>query len=172
MAGGCTVARVSDNPLRRPIGWWLKHLDGLLDLGFEATLGAQDVSRRQWQILNGLIEGTPPAELLASLTVFEESGGVHEALASLVERGWLHSGHRIDRNIGAASAETSDVPPAETSEVPHVELTDEGRRQHARIAEEVRAMRTSVTEGLSADDYRAVVTGLARMAENLERRLA
>jgi len=171
---------VSDDPLRRPIGWWLKHLDGLLDLGFGATLGVQDVSRRQWQILNGLSEGTPPSELLASLTVFEESGGVHEALASLVERGWLHSGHRMDRNIGTAPADASDAPPidatgtsrGETSETPLVELTNEGRRQHARIAEEIRAMRTSVTEGLSADDYRAVVTGLARMAENLERRLA
>ncbi len=170
---------MTDDPLRRPIGWWLKHVDGLLDLVFEAALGAQDVTRRQWQILNGLSEGTPPAELLASLTVFEESGGVHEALASLVERGWLHSGHRMNRDIGTAPAAASDEPPVgatgtrvETSETPHVELTDEGRRQHARIAEGIRAMRTSVTEGLSADDYRAVVTGLARMAENLERRLA
>ncbi len=171
---------MSDDPLRRPIGWWLKHLDGLLDLGFEATLGVQDVSRRQWQILNGLSEGTPPSELLASLTVFEESGGVHEALASLVERGWLCSGPATHVSISAAPANTGDASPVEatgrsrveTTEMTHVELTVEGRQQHAFIGAEVRAMRTSVTEGLSADDYRAVVTGLARMAENLERRLA
>lgn len=171
---------MSDDPLRRPIGWWLKRVDGLLDLGFEATLGARDVSRRQWQILNGLIEGTPPAELLASLTVFEASGGVHEALASLVERGWLRSGSATDVSISAAPANTGDASPVEatgtsrveTTEMTQVELTVEGRQQHAFIGAEVRAMRTSVTEGLSADDYRAVITGLARMAENLERRLA
>lgn len=64
---------MSDDPLRQPIGWWLKHVDGPLDLGFETALGAADVSRRQWQILNGLAEGRPAKELLDSLTVFEDA---------------------------------------------------------------------------------------------------
>lgn len=51
-------------------------------------------------------------------------------------------------------------------------LTDQGREQHTRVATQIRAMRNSVTDGLSAEDYRAVVAGLARMAENLERMLA
>jgi DNA-binding MarR family transcriptional regulator len=146
---------VSDDPLRRPIGWWLKHVDALLDVAFEATLGAQQVSRRQWQILNGLAGETPAADLIASLTVFEDADGVRAALAGLIERGWLRT--------GASTSGASDAS---------VELSGEGREQHTRIAAEVRAMRTSVTDGLSAEDYRALVTGLARMAENLERRLA
>ncbi|MBA3339785.1 MAG: winged helix-turn-helix transcriptional regulator [Geodermatophilaceae bacterium] len=141
---------MDDDPLRRPIGWWLKHVDGLLDLGFEATLGAQGVSRRQWQILNGLAEGTPAEELLESLTVFgDEDGvddGVHDALAGLVLRGWLRTGPDGDA----------------------LEITDAGRTEQERISAEVLTLRKSVTEGMSADDYRAVVTGLARMAENLD----
>lgn len=146
---------MSDDPLRRPIGWWLKHVDGLLDLGFEATLGVQRVSRRQWQILNGLAEGTPAAELLQSLTVFEDAQGVQAGVTGLLERGWVRT--------GASNAGASDTA---------VELTDQGREQHTRVATQIRAMRNSVTDGLSAEDYRAVVAGLARMAENLERMLA
>ena len=138
-----------EDPLRRPIGWWLRHVDGLLDLGFEATLGAQNVTRREWQILNGLAQGTPAAELLDSLNVFEDDG-VHDALAGLVLRGWLRTG----ADNGA------------------VDIADAGRMQHERISAEVRTMRTSVTQGLSAEDYRALVTGLARIAQNLERLIA
>jgi len=163
---------VNDDPLRRPIGWWLKHVDGLLDLAFEATLGAQDVSRRQWQILNGLAEGTPVSEVLSSLTVFGDPDGVRAAVTGLVERGWL-------RDRTGSDPTTEEPPVRATPEAPvraipeaPVQLTDEGREQHSRIAAEVRAMRGSVTDGLSAADYQAVVTGLARMAENLERRLA
>lgn len=53
-----------------------------------------------------------------------------------------------------------------------VQLSDEGHEQHARISAEVRAMRTAVTDGLSEEGYRAVVTGRAQIAANLERRLA
>ena len=146
---------MSDDPLRRPIGWWLKQVDGLLDLGFEATLRAADVSRRQWQILNGLAEGMPAKELLDSLTVFEDATGVQAAAEALDERGWV--------DIGDANEVASDGA---------VQLSDEGREQHARISAEVRVMRTAVTDGLSEEDYSAVVSGLARMAANLERRLA
>lgn len=153
-----------DDPLSRPLGWWLKHVDGLLDLGFEATLGAQDVSRRQWQILNGLAEGTPAAELLDSLTVFGDDDGVHDALAGLVLRGWIRTGPDSDA-LPETETETETVAGSVT-------ITDAGRAQHQLLSEEVRAMRASVSDGLSPEDYQAVVSGLARMAENLERRLA
>ncbi|CAN5412704.1 MarR family winged helix-turn-helix transcriptional regulator [soil metagenome] len=146
---------MSDDPLRRPIGWWLKHVDGLLDRSFETILGAEDLSRRQWQILNGLAEGTPGKELLDSLTVFQDATGVQAALEPLDQRGWV--------TIGDADDVARDGA---------VQLSDEGREQHTRILAEIRAMRTAVTDGLSEQDYRAVVSGLARMAENLDRLLA
>jgi hypothetical protein len=33
---------------RRPIGYWLKHLDGLLEGAFDRTLAGQGVTRRHW----------------------------------------------------------------------------------------------------------------------------
>jgi hypothetical protein len=31
---------------RRPIGYWIKHLDGLIEAAFERTLAGQGVTRR------------------------------------------------------------------------------------------------------------------------------
>lgn len=36
---------------RRPIGYWLKHLDGLIEAAFSRTLAGQGVTRRHWQAL-------------------------------------------------------------------------------------------------------------------------
>ena len=40
----------------RPIGYWLKKLDRLIDEQFERQLSEAGLSRRQWQLLN-LLEG-------------------------------------------------------------------------------------------------------------------
>ena len=52
----------------RPIGFWLKLVDRLIDEQFDRTLGAHDVSRRQWQLLN-ILAARPaaPAELDAAI---------------------------------------------------------------------------------------------------------
>ena len=42
----------------RPIGYWLKKLDRLIDEQFEQQLGEAGLSRRQWQVIN-LLEGDP-----------------------------------------------------------------------------------------------------------------
>ncbi len=36
-------------PERRPIGYWLKHLDGLIERAFEGALGTAGLTRRHWQ---------------------------------------------------------------------------------------------------------------------------
>ncbi len=38
----------------RPIGFWLKLVDRLIDEQFAATLEEHGVTRRQWQLLNVL----------------------------------------------------------------------------------------------------------------------
>jgi hypothetical protein len=45
---------------RRPIGYWLKRLDGLIEQHFERTLAGEGVTRRQWQALNPCTSGPPP----------------------------------------------------------------------------------------------------------------
>jgi hypothetical protein len=41
----------------RPIGYWLKKLDRLIDAQFGRQLGEAGLSRRQWQLLNLLEDG-------------------------------------------------------------------------------------------------------------------
>src|SRR5262249_60845065 len=51
---------------RRPIGYWLKHLDRLLEQTFERTLEAEHLTRRHWQVLNTLIAGPTANRSLAA----------------------------------------------------------------------------------------------------------
>jgi hypothetical protein len=82
------------NNAERPIGYWLKKLDGLIDAQFERQLGEAGVSRRQWQLLNLLQDGPRSApELQTELEPFlnETSDELDEALSGLVSRGWVDS---------------------------------------------------------------------------------
>ncbi len=46
---------------RRPIGYWLKRLDVLIEKTFERTLAEEGTTRREWQVLNTLAEGPSSA---------------------------------------------------------------------------------------------------------------
>jgi hypothetical protein len=39
---------------RRPIGYWLKHVDRLIEGAFDRTLADERLTRRHWQVLNTL----------------------------------------------------------------------------------------------------------------------
>ena len=68
----------------KPIGYWLKHLDGLIEAGFDRALG--DVSRRHWQVLNVLASGPQTlAGLKEALAPFSPGSALDE-LAAL---GWV-----------------------------------------------------------------------------------
>ncbi|RLK60242.1 hypothetical protein CLV68_0743 [Actinokineospora cianjurensis] len=79
----------------RPIGYWVKELDGRLERGFERELG--DVTRREWQVLNALPGDTGP---------FDGA----EALRSVRQRGWVEGdrltpdGERARAELGARVA--------------------------------------------------------------------
>ncbi|NUW38058.1 MarR family transcriptional regulator [Nonomuraea sp. SMC257] len=47
-------------------------------------------------------------------------------------------------------------------------LTEEGRRAHAALAEQVGRIRRRAAEGVSAEEYAATIDVLRRMAANLE----
>jgi hypothetical protein len=60
-------------PERRPIGYWLKHLDRLIDQAFERALDADGLTRRHWQVLNTLAAGpSTNAALTAALQPFAQ----------------------------------------------------------------------------------------------------
>ncbi|MEV6109394.1 MarR family transcriptional regulator [Streptomyces sp. NPDC051940] len=129
----------------KPIGYWLKHLHGLLERHFDATLGDLGMSRRQWQVLNTLGRGaaTRP-ELATALAPFWDGEGPDLAttLAELADRGLVTGG-------------------------PELALTPAGRGAHAEAAERVDATRATVLRGLTPEQYGETVRVLSVMAANV-----
>ena len=146
----------ADTP--RPIGFWLKLVDRMIDEQFAATLEEHGVTRRQWQLLNVLSTESATLEQLDA------------AVAPFL------SGRPI-----AAAPDFSDAPDAtaaehltelvESSWVQHssgsYELTERGSLAFHRLAEVVATQRTVMTADLSPDEYEATVSSLERMARNL-----
>ena len=132
----------------KPIGYWLKHLDRLIEASFDRVLAQEGLSRRHWQVLNMLREAPRPAtELERELAPFWEAGTVRleEVLDDLAGRGWL---------AGGAEGPCS--------------LSPAGLAAQASVAERVQANRRLVMEGLTEQEYTSTVDVLSRMAANLE----
>ncbi|WP_246842846.1 MarR family transcriptional regulator [Allokutzneria sp. NRRL B-24872] len=124
----------------QPIGYWLKHLDGLLEADLAAVLRDVGLDRRKWQVLNTLVSGPlTPAELTAAMAPFDEA----DAVTALLDLGW------VSRIEGAFA------------------LTGAGRLGHTETAARVRYARRRITNGISDEDYVATVAVLERMATNL-----
>jgi hypothetical protein len=138
----------------KPIGFWLKHLDGLIDRTFDHVLGRSGLQRRHWQVLNTVHDGgagAGRAEVAEALRPFWATHGgpsQREIVDDLMTRGWL-------RADGEAYA-----------------LTDQGRRAHADLLAEVAGIRARSLDGLTGDDYSAAVGTLRRMSANLERAMS
>jgi DNA-binding MarR family transcriptional regulator len=131
----------------RPIGYWLKKLDRLIDQQFESQLSTARLSRRQWQLLN-LLDNNPRSvpELQAELQPFiqDTAEDLSDALAGLVTRGWAESNDNI------------------------VNLTETGQAQFEIVKATVTGLRQALMTGISPEEYRATITVLTRMAANLE----
>jgi DNA-binding MarR family transcriptional regulator len=131
----------------RPIGYWLKKLDRLIEAQFERQLEESGLTRRQWQLLNLLEDGprsTP--ELQSELEPFlqDDPDDLSDALSGLVTRGWADSQENV------------------------VTLAGTGRAQFGLVKAKVAELRQALTAGISADEYQATIDVLARMAANLE----
>ncbi|TDD57545.1 MarR family transcriptional regulator [Kribbella antibiotica] len=122
----------------KPIGWWLKELDRLLESSFEQLLAADGLTRRQWQALNAAAGPKPIAAALAPFLV-----GNRETLTAvtdpLTERGWL----------------TGD------------ELTPSGHAALTELTAKVQEQRRLVAAGISDEEYAATIDVLRRMTRNL-----
>ena len=131
----------------RPIGYWLKTLDRLIDRQFELQLSTARLSRRQWQLLN-LLENNPRSvpELESELEPFLEGAAAElsDAVAGLVTRGWAESTDNI------------------------VNLTETGQEQFEIAKATAAELRQTLTRGISAEEYQTTVDVLAKMAANLE----
>jgi hypothetical protein len=123
----------------KPLGWWLRHVHDLLESSMAQALDAESLTRRHWQVLNTIALGArTPEEVDAAMAPF---GSVTSQVADLRDRGWV----------------------TETGE-----LTAEGREAHTRVEARVTAFRSTVTDGVSDEDYRTTIRTLERCAANLE----
>jgi DNA-binding MarR family transcriptional regulator len=76
----------------KPIGWWLKELDRLLESSFEQVLASDGLTRRQWQTLNAVTL----APFLAG-----DPGELSAAVDPLTARGWLQDERLTDAGQAA-----------------------------------------------------------------------
>jgi DNA-binding MarR family transcriptional regulator len=130
---------------QRPIGWWVKRLDALLEQAVDLAVAGEGLTRRHWQVLHSLSEGPGREDDLRSVLA-DFPGDIGTVVTGLVERKW------VQRSAG-------DV----------VALTADGRSAHDRVAAAVGQVRRHVADGLSAEEYEQTVRVLGRMAENVER---
>jgi DNA-binding MarR family transcriptional regulator len=131
----------------RPIGYWLKLVDRLIDEQFASTLEEHGVTRRQWQLLNVLSREPATVEQLdaavAPFLVSDDDESSLDHLTELIDSAWV------------------DATPT------GYELTDRGRSAFERLAEVVAAQRTIVADGVTPEQYEQTVAVLERMARNL-----
>src|SRR3712207_5935663 len=116
----------------RPIGFWLRLVDRLLEERFAHVLEEHGVTRGQWQLLNVVSRGGAPAdEVERAVEPFTSADGtpVSAQLAELIESGWVELSGTEYR------------------------LTKRGETAHHRLAEVIGELRTHSTEGISGDDY-------------------
>jgi hypothetical protein len=130
--------------MQKPIGYWLKTLDRLIDENFDRALAAEGVQRRHWQILN-IVKTSPAtnATIAAALDPFWTEGAItlDEVLADMTRRGWI-TGHE-PRQVTAGGEAALDAI-----------------RQGANLREKIMA-------GLTAEQYTQTVAVLEQMAANL-----
>lgn len=133
--------------MQRPIGFWVKLVDRLIDQGFDSLLQQQHLTRRHWQVLNMLAGGPRTVEEIdRQVAPFLDSRApsARPVLEELRERGWVVS-----------SADD------------RAELSAAGHQVHGDLNRSVQAQRQRVAAGISSEEYNATLDVLRRMAENL-----
>ena len=123
---------------RRPLGYWLRTVDGLITREFAAAFDGADIDRRDWMLLNAL---SGDVEMPSFSERFARKG---KRLRNLAERGWVE-----EQGDGTWS------------------LTDEGRAARERLGEIVDGIRSRVTDAVSPEDYATTMASLEAIALEL-----
>jgi len=123
---------------RRPLGFWLRTVDGLITREFSAAFDAEGVSRRDWMLLNAL---SGDVELPGFAERLARKG---KRLRGLAERGWVDE-----------SGDGTWV------------LTDEGRAAKERLGAIVDGIRARVSGAVTPEDYSTTMASLEAIAREL-----
>lgn len=133
----------------RPIGYWLKLVDRLIDENLDGVFQHSGLTRRHWQVLNtirdGVSEETSVDGVLSPFTG-AAAGGASAVMAEiddLVRRGWVARG---DQGLSVTVA---------------------GNHAYHDLLDAVSVARERVAEGVSREEYARTVATLERMARNL-----
>ena len=132
---------------RKPIGYWLKELDRLIEGTLDRALADEGVTRRDWQLLNALDpEPAPRAAVIEALRPFwgVEAAEPDAVLDGLITRGW--------------ALRTPDD---------RFSLSPEGDAARTALLGKVKELRTAIADGITPEQYNTTIETLARMAENL-----
>lgn len=131
----------------RPIGFWLRLVDGLINEQFSKTLDEHGVTRIQWQLLNVLAGGGATVAALDTAVrpflVADGDSSSIDHLTELIESGWV-------------DATTTGY-----------ELTERGHAARDRLSNVVAGQRTDMAVGLTEEEYLTSVRTLERIARNL-----
>ena len=133
---------------RKPIGYWLKELDHLIEGTLDRALADEGVTRRDWQVLNALDPDPAPREaVIEALRPFwgVETVDPDTVLAGLIERGW-------------ALRDPAD----------RFALSPEGDAARTALLEKVKALRAAIADGITPEQYNTTIDTLGRMAQNLQ----
>lgn len=133
---------------QRPIGYWLKLVDQLIERAFLSALDEHGVTRLQWQLLNVLARGVSTVEQLdeairpfLGATNPDETSAEH--LTELIDSAWV------------------DATPS------GYEMTDRGRTAFGTLSDVVGQQRARLAAGITETEYNATVGALEKMARNM-----
>ncbi|WP_439591073.1 MarR family winged helix-turn-helix transcriptional regulator [Microbacterium sp.] len=122
----------------RPLGYWLRTVDGLITREFLAAFEGEGVTRRHWMLLN-VLSGEVEIPGLA-----ERIARKGKRLRGLAERGWVEEG---DDGTWV--------------------LTDDGRAAKERLGGIVDGLRERVAGAVSPEDYATMTASLEAIAREL-----
>jgi hypothetical protein len=139
---------------RRPLGFWLRAIEGPLRENMRGVFATFGVTRREWRTLTTLHAAPATvADLEAALPPRREHGPrghgprTHRTLEQLldgfVQRGWA----TVDHGSYA--------------------LTTEGERIHDAVLTNVQTVRAQVTAGIPDADYATTMATLEKIATNV-----
>lgn len=130
---------------RRPIGYWVRLLDRLLDDDLAATLEPEGLTRRSWQVLNLLRASPRGAEGVAAAVrpFISDQAEIDVVIDSLIAQGLVER----DREI--------------------VQLTAAGTAELGRVLRLVSQRRAQMMENIEGEQYLATIAALMQMAKNL-----
>jgi hypothetical protein len=129
----------------RPLGFWLKLLDRLIEENLDTALRPFSLTRRHWQILNLVAQGPQTVNaVMTELAAFVPEESQQEAiLTELISASWVQ--YKQDELTLAVSAEDRLVP----------------------VRAAINQARAQVSIGVSRSNYDTTITTLETMCRNL-----